>query len=663
MRIIKAEHMGFCYGVKRAVDLAIKAANDYKSSSVYTLGELIHNKQVVERLNRSNIFVCDSIGSASDGVMIVRSHGVGPEVYREADAKGLTVVDATCPDVKKVQMEARMLSDEGRTIIIVGDKDHPEVQSIMKWAGERPIVVSNLCEAQALDGLVNVGIVAQTTFISAEFDKIVDAITGIAKDVVIKKTTCLATSKRQDAAVSVAEKSDVMIVIGGKHSANTCHLAQMCKMRCPDTHHIETVAEFKPEWFEGKSVAGVTAGASTPDWIIEEVITKMEEISLQESLELTLKRVRTGDVVKGVVVSVRTDGVFVDIGYKGEGIISPAELAFPTPDDCTKIVKRGDEIEVFVLSTDSKEGVQLSKIKADQITAWDKAITAFEQGQVVNARCVEVVKGGMITVCFGLRAFIPASQLDIRFVDDLAVFKGNHIHAKVIEADRCNNRLVLSRRVVLQAERDAEIDKFYSELREGEIIDGTVARIADFGVFVKLGPVDGLVPNRELSWIRINHPGELVKTGDPIRVIVQKIDREKSRISLSVKDLQLDPWYEDIKKFNEEDVVDVKVLRVQKAGIIVEVAPHLEGFVPLSELKDEIKRVSTESIYMTGSILTAKIIRIDEQAKRIVLSVKRVIDDAERIDIEKYIGVRDDSVTDNLGSRFAELLATVKTKN
>ncbi|MFA6074432.1 MAG: bifunctional 4-hydroxy-3-methylbut-2-enyl diphosphate reductase/30S ribosomal protein S1 [Negativicutes bacterium] len=662
MKIVKAEHMGFCYGVKRAVDMALKAANDYKTKKICTLGELIHNKQVVERLNLSEVSVCDTVDETQCGVLIIRSHGVGPEVYIDAEKKGLIVVDATCPDVTKVQHEALALAEEGRTVVIVGDGDHPEVQSIMKWAGERPVVVNSVDEAEKINGLTKIGIVAQTTFISKDFDDIVLAISAKAKDVVVKKTTCLATSKRQSSAVGVALQVDIMIVIGGKHSSNTCHLAKICSQSCLNTFHIEEANELKQEWFYKKNTVGITAGASTPDWIIEGVVNRVEEFSMQDSMEMSVKRVRTGDVIKGVVVSVRMDSVFVDIGYKGEGVIIPSELAFPTPDDCRKIVNRGDEIEVLVLATDGKDGISLSKVQADQLTAWDKVTEASERGEILNASCVEAVKGGVIASCLGLRAFIPVSQLDTKFVDDIASYIGNHIHVKVIEVDREKKRVVLSRRVVLQAEKDAEINRFYDELKEGEIIDGTVARIADFGVFVKLGPVDGLVPNRELSWIRVKHAGELVNAGDPIRVIVQKIDKAQGRISLSVKDLQLDPWYEDVKKFNEEEIVNIKVLRVQKAGIIVEVAQHLEGFVPASELDCEIKRSSLESIYKTGSMLIAKIVRIDEQAKRVILSVKRVAEDAERAEIDKFAAKKDTETTDNLGSKFSGLFEKLKLK-
>ncbi|MEI6285181.1 MAG: bifunctional 4-hydroxy-3-methylbut-2-enyl diphosphate reductase/30S ribosomal protein S1 [Bacillota bacterium] len=663
MNIIKAEHMGFCYGVKRAVDMALKAAEDYQTKSVCTFGELIHNKQVVERLAQSKIRVCETVDELQCGVLIIRSHGVGPEVFCDATNRGLIVVDATCPDVTKVQREALALSAEDRTVIIVGDKNHPEVQSIMKWAGERLLVISSIEEAKEIINLDRVGIVAQTTFISSYFDDIVNAITANIRDVVVKKTTCSATSKRQSAAVSLADKVDAMVVIGGKHSANTCHLTEMCRQHCLNTYHIETADEFQKDWLSGINNIGITAGASTPDWLIEGVIKKMEELSMQASMEMSVKRVQTGDVIKGTVVSVRSDGVFVDIGYKGEGMIIPSELAFPTPEDCRKIVARGDEIEVLVLATDGKDGIELSKIQADQLTAWDKVNEALASGAILNANCIEAVKGGMIASCLGLRTFIPVSQLDIKFVDDVAAYVGNHIHVKVIEVDREKKRVILSRRVVLQAEKDAEIDRFYNELKEGEIIDGTVARIADFGVFVKLGPVDGLVPNRELSWIRVKHAGELVSAGDPIRVIVQKIDKVQGRISLSVKDLQLDPWYDDIKQFKEEEIVSIKVLRVQKAGIVVEVAQHLEGFVPASELDSEIKRSTQETIYSTGSTLVAKIIRIDDQSKRIILSVKRVAEDAERADIEKYVQSKAEDATDSLGEKFSGLFSKLKFKD
>ena len=663
MKIERAAHMGFCYGVKRAVDLALKTAQENNDRHVCTLGELIHNKQVVERLAEKQVTVCESLNDAGDSIVVIRSHGVGPEIYRQAEEFGVSVVDATCPDVKKVQREAESLATEGRTIVIVGDSEHPEVQSIMKWAGATPVVINSVVQLDVLRDKSRIGVVAQTTFIGSEFDDIVDAIKKIVSDVVVRKTTCLATNKRQQSAVDLAKRAQVMLVIGGKHSANTRHLAMMCEQYCANTHHIETSAELSAVWFSGVQNVGVTAGASTPDWIIEGVIEKVEEFSMLDSLNQSIRVLKAGELINAVVVAVQMDCAFVDVGFKGEVVLYPADLTWPAPDDCRKVVARGDELTLLVLSTDGPDGVKLSKVKADEIVAWKAIELACEQGAVISANCIEVVKGGLVTTVHGLRGFMPASQTDIRFVDDLAAMVGKHVHVKVIECDRERRKIVLSRRVVLQAEHDIQVNNFYEKLTVGEIIDGTVARVADFGVFVKIGPVDGLVPLRELSWIKVKHPSELLKPGDAVRVIVQKIDRESNRISLSIKDLQIDPWHEDIKAFREEDVIEVGVLRAQKAGIVVELAAHLEGFIPRSELPVEVKNSEIETSYPTGARIRAKIVRIDETVKRIILSQKRMHEDAEQAEVDNYIGSIEHEPVATIGDKFAGLLNKIKLKD
>ena len=275
MEVILADHLGFCYGVKRAIKIARENAAPDGSSC--TLGPIIHNPQMVERLKNEGVGTVDRLEELPHGKIIIRSHGVGPATYEDAETRGLEVIDATCPHVKKAQLSAQELSDAGYHVVIVGEKRHPEVQSIFQWAGGAADVIETEEEAQVLPSFARLGIVSQTTFSGAKFQSIVGVLIEKSRDVRILRTICTATDQRQSAARELAARVDAMIVIGGKNSANTTRLSQICSGICP-THHIETAEELDPAWFKNIEKIGITAGASTPDWIIKEVYIKCQRI-------------------------------------------------------------------------------------------------------------------------------------------------------------------------------------------------------------------------------------------------------------------------------------------------------------------------------------------------------------------------------------------------
>lgn len=274
MEVYLAENCGFCYGVKRAIKLAYDSVNSESKS--YTLGPIIHNPQMVAKLADAGVGKIEALDEIDQGTVIVRSHGVGPHVYEKIEGKGLEIVDATCPHVRKAQKSARSLAGEGRQVVVVGDKNHPEVRSILEWAGAGVVAVDNEEEAEALPSYGKLGIVSQTTFSGVKFKKIVYKLLDKSSDVRILRTICTATDQRQSAAVELAQKVDLMLVVGGKNSANTTKLAQLCSEKCK-TYHIETAAELRDDWFATIKKIGITAGASTPDWIIKEVYEKCQK--------------------------------------------------------------------------------------------------------------------------------------------------------------------------------------------------------------------------------------------------------------------------------------------------------------------------------------------------------------------------------------------------
>lgn len=633
MKILLAEHRGFCYGVERAVKLARDCAG--RPGPAATLGPIIHNPQLVSRLAEQGVVAVDDLDSIPEGTVIIRSHGVGPAVYDQAAARSLTVVDATCPHVKKAQTAARELKDEGYQVVVVGERDHPEVRSIVAWAGEEAAVVETTAEAEAIPEAPRLGVVAQTTFPPARFAEIVAVLETKTADIKVNRTICTATELRQQAAVELAAKVDVMIVVGGKSSANTTRLAQLCEQAGTRVYKIETAQELDKSWFQGVDAAGITAGASTPDWVIEEVYQKMQEFD--QTMEQQLNKVETGGIVKGKVVRVRDDEVFVDIGYKAEGIIPLAELAYPQPAKADEAVKEGDEIDVYVIDADSSEGaIKLSKLRADNALAWDKLEAAMNAKQPVEGKVSEAVKGGLSVAVFGVRGFVPASQADIRFVEDLKAFVGQTFSLLPIEIDRDKKRVVLSRRALLEEERRQREAEAFARLQVGQTVHGTVRRLADFGAFVDVGGIDGLIHISDLSWHRVKTAAEVVSVGDEVDVVVLKLDPATRKISLSLKAVQRDPWFDTVESLTEGAIIPGKVTKTSKFGAFVEVAKGVEGLVHISELDD--RRVATaEEAVTAGQEVMVKVLGVDKKAKRISLSIAQAKHDSERAEYSRFL--------------------------
>lgn len=651
MQIHLAEHRGFCYGVKRAIETVEKCIDS--GGTAHTLGPIIHNPQMVAELAKKGISPANDLGEIAEGTVIIRSHGVGPRIYQDAEAKNLTIVDATCPHVKKAQQAAHELMKEGYPVIVIGEKDHPEVKSIVSWTQEEAVIVESVEDACRLPLYDRLGVVVQTTFSGELFEQILAVIQQKAAAVVVKRTICTATDQRQQAAAALASKVDVMVIIGGKNSANTTRLADVCRQSGCPVYHIETASELRPEWFANIQHVGISAGASTPDWIIEEVVHKMEQFD--QSVAASFQQLEKGSIIKGKVVSVRPDEVFVDIGYKGEGVVSLKELAYPVPEKASDIVAVGQEIDVLVLATDSADDtVQLSKLQADKVIAWSNLEEAEKNHTIVECKVTEVVKGGLAVSVNGIRGFIPASQVALRFVEDLTGYLGQTLAIVPIELDAEKQRVVLSHRKVLQDEQQKKEQAIFAKIKAGDVIPGIVRRLVDFGAFVDIGGVEGLIHISDLSWHRVKSPSEILQVGDKIEVFVLKVDPASKKISLSLKQIQQDPWLSQIKGFTEGQIVPGTVAKTTKFGAFVKLADGVEGLVHLSELAD--RRVATaEEVVHAGQALNVKILSIDRDNKRISLSLIQALEEAERAEYQDYLGTQSSSGTtigDKLGHLF-----------
>ncbi|NLO89723.1 MAG: bifunctional 4-hydroxy-3-methylbut-2-enyl diphosphate reductase/30S ribosomal protein S1 [Clostridia bacterium] len=694
MEIIIADYAGFCFGVKRAIELAEKTIKS-SDKPVYSLGPLIHNPQVVEKFEKLGLKNTAGIEDITEGTLIIRSHGVAPEIFAKAEEKNLKLVDATCPFVRRAQKLVQNLKENGYQVVVVGDKNHPEVIALVGWADNEAIVVKNEEEALKVSQYPKIGVVAQTTQREDNFNRVVSVLRNKAEDLLVYNTICHATRDRQEAARDLARRGDVVVVIGGHNSSNTRKLAEVCAGTGTVTYHIETADELQSLWFKNKRRVGVTAGASTPDWIIEEVVGRMMEFNenLEEKIEeenqkdledqtksegaamepeqtgvevpeagnedeggeekLSLEseekesvvedtnmqveahlaenliNIHRGDIVKGTVVQIKENEVLVDIGGKSEGIIPLHELSLKKVNDPNEVVNVGDEIEVQVLRLENEEGNPvLSKKRADRIRAWEMLEEAYKEGNEVEAKVTEVVKGGLL-VDLGIRGFVPASLVERGYVDDLTQYVGQDLRLKVIELDRSRNKVVLSRKAVLDEEFERLREETWNSLEEGQVRKGVVRRITDFGAFVNLGGVDGLLHVSEISWGRVDHPSDVLKEGQEIEVKVLNVNREEGKMSLGLKQLQPNPWNTAEEKYPVGSIVEGKVLRIAPFGAFVEVEPGIEGLVHISQLAEEHVE-KTEDVVSIGDKIPVKVLSVDSEAQRMSLSLRQALREKER---------------------------------
>jgi len=650
LNLILAEHAGFCFGVKRALNLLEGALNQKKP--IYTLGPLIHNPQVVEYFKKRGVKVVENLSQINkqNAVIVFRTHGVSPEIFSEARERGLSIIDATCPFVKRVQKKARQLLRQGYQVIIVGDPLHPEVQAINSWCENKAKIVNNQADLNNLHFCDKLGVVSQTTTNKDIWAKIVEDLKQKFPEAKTFNTICNATSQRQKAAKELASAVDLMIVIGGYNSSNTRKLAELCENVGTKTYHIEEAKELDPAWLKKAKNVGITAGASTPDWIIKEVISKMKEISekdlmehetpqggenlnkeeavtgqnqdLKEKYEETFVTLKPGEVITGTVVQVNENEVMVNVGYKSDGIIPLHELSaesFASPEE---IVKNGDKIDVYVLKIEDKEGnLILSKKRADIKKAWDEIENIYQNKDEIEAEVTEQVKGGLLANVKGLRGFIPASHVALHYVPDLGEYIGKKLKFKIIEVDKKKNRIILSHKIVMEEEQERKRKETWESIKEGQIIKGKVQRLTDFGAFVDVGGVDGLIHISELSWGRVNHPSEVVKEGDEIEVKVLGVDRERGRISLGLKQILPDPWENIEEKYKIGTIITGKVVKLVNFGAFVEVEPGVEGLVHISQISRE-HIAKPEDVLAVGQEIKAKILDITPEEHKMSLSIR-----------------------------------------
>ena len=680
LEIIIAEHAGFCFGVRSAILTAEEAA---RKEPVFSLGPLIHNQQETARLEKLGIKEKNGL-MKEKGSVLIRTHGVGPDVYTKLKKQGQKIIDTTCPHVRKAQMAAKEAQEQGYQVLILGDENHAEVQGILAWTEKKAVVIASLEELKKLELQDKVALLAQTTEKETRFNELVNYLETKDIDLKILPTICSATRIRQTVAAKLAQEVDLMIVVGGQHSSNTKKLTEICQKYVP-TYQVEKAHDLQFCWFQNKLKVGVTAGASTPDWIIKEVVKQMEEFNennkgenteepmeqnqketeemhSEKNEELTLNAVnldeqiniqtfQPGDLVKGTIVQVSSEEALIDIGGKSEGILPVTEFTNYKV-DLSEELQVGEEIIVEIIKKDKEGNIILSRKKAYFNEVMDKLEQAQKTGEIIEAPVIEIVKGGLL-VDVGVRGFVPASQVERFFVKDFKEYLQKTLRLKVLELDKEKRKVVLSQRVILEEEYVKQKAALLNELAEGQIRKGVVKRLTNFGAFVDLGGLDGLLHVSELGWGRVNHPSDVVQEGDEIEVYVLNVDPEKEKVSLSLKKLLSDPWQEAVKKYKIDSIVTGKVVRIVSFGAFVELEPGLDGLVHISKIsKQRIEKVS--DVLEVGQEIKVKIIEIDLDKKRISLSIKDVATDQEETEYTSYLNQQDSPGTVTIGDLIKE---------
>ena len=638
MKLELARSAGFCYGVRRAVELAEQAAA--QGTPCVMLGSIIHNQAVIGRLAEQGLRSVKTPEEVPDGAsVIIRSHGESRAVYKTLESRGTQILDATCPNVTRIHEIVRQAEEQGRRPVIVGTPDHPEVTAIAGWCRE-PVVVSGaealekwLLEAPDRRNLP-ITLVSQTTSTRKIWDDCVKKAKKECTNAEFFDTICGATSKRQEEARQLAEKCSMMVVIGDSQSSNTKRLAELCREVCPRVQLIESAEELDLTGLPQADMVGITAGASTPAWIIKEVYDKMsEEImeieqSFAEMLEESIKPINNGDKVTGIVDSITPTEIQVDLGFKYPGYIPLAELSDdPTvkPED---LVKVGDEIEAYVMQVSDRDcQVKLSKKRLDMVKGWEEIEAASENETVVEGFVTEDNKGGVVVSVKGIRVFVPASQTGLPRETPMAELLKHKVRLVITEVNRARRRVVGSISKVQRAERAAAAEKVWAEIEDGKRYTGTVKSLTSYGAFVDIGGVDGMVHISELSWSRIKHPSEVVKVGDTVEVYVISADKEKKKISLGMKDHSQDPWTVFTSTYQVGDTANVRIVKLMTFGAFAEVVPGVDGLIHISQIADH-RIEKPGDVLAEGDKVDVKITDVDRENKKISLSIRALLEPA-----------------------------------
>lgn len=634
MNIIKAKTAGFCFGVDRGVKMTYDLLE--KGHKVATLGPLIHNDQLVADLEAKGVITAANVDDVPDDYeVVIRCHGVPETIYDKINTRRLVCHDATCPFVSKIHKIAREASEKGAVLLVAGDKNHPEVQGIIGHTRGESYVFGSLDELKAWQGPEKpekpVYAVAQTTFQVTKWLECSAFLKKSYTNALIFDTICNATWARQQEAEDLSQKCDLMVVIGGHHSSNTQKLVQVAA-RHTKAVSVETAADLDPEWFKGMQTVGVTAGASTPSPIIEEVLNSMSEeirddMSFEEMIEASMKPIFGGKVVKGVVTSISQNEIQVDIGTKHTGFVKLSELSDDPSAKAEDLVHVGDELDLVVEKVNDQEGIAyLSKKKLESRKGLEEIGKAFEEGTVLEGTVTESNKGGVVVLVKGVKVFVPRSQATMRRDEDYTKLVKQNV--KLVITEFSGRKIVGSINKVTAEANKAKAEEFWANVEIGKTYHGVVKSLTSYGAFVDIGGVDGLCHISELSWNRIKNPSEVVSVGDEIDVYVKDLDRDNKKVSLGYKKAEDNPWEKLKNEYPIGSVFTAPVVSITKFGAFVRILPGVDGLVHISEISnDRVEKVS--DVLSVGDEVTVKLQDVDFDKKRISLSMKAAQENAE----------------------------------
>lgn len=673
MRVILAKTAGFCFGVDRAVNMAYELANS--GARAATLGQLIHNSLVTDDLAAKGVRIISSPAEAQRGeTVIIRAHGVAAEVYEELKGTGAEICDATCPFVKKIHRIVAENSGEDTEVFIAGDPNHPEVIGIKGHCkGEVNIFNS---EAELDEIIKNDGknydkriiAVSQTTFSQKVWKICKEKIKKYYTNAKIFDTICFATRERQDEAALISKQSDMMIIIGDRHSSNTAKLKAVCSENC-DTYLVERAAELNTINFSHCATVGVTAGASTPSAIIKEVLFAMSEIvnettniqveevpsevaaaedmDFSAALEESLNNMSTDQRVKGVVMGITPTEIQVDIGRKHAGFVPMDEYSADPNADASKELKVGDTLDLIIMKTNDAEGtVMLSKKRFDAQKAWTDIIAAEEDGRVLEGTVAEVIKGGILVVSGGVRIFIPASLATERKDEPLEDLLKKTVKFRIIEVNKQRRRAVGSIRAVLKDMRKEAAEAFWAQAEVGQKYHGVVKSMTNYGAFVDIGGVDGMVHISEMSWKRIKNPAEVFSIGQEVDVYIKALDAENKKISLGYRRDEDNPWEILRKNYPEGSVIEAEIVGLTTFGAFARIIPGIDGLIHISQIAD--RHISKpQDVLTVGDKVTCKITAIDFDKKRVSLSIRALIEPAAEEAAEEEAAPAEEAVEES----------------
>lgn len=633
-KVTLANKAGFCFGVKRAVEETIRLREKY-NKDIYTLGPLIHNNDVVKSLEKKGIHSItleEAYNLKKNDVVVIRSHGVGKNVFDHLRKNNVIIENGTCPYVRNIQQKVEEYYNKGYNIIIVGDDKHPEVIGINGWCNDTAIISK---DGENIDAIKSkVCVVSQTTEKQSNWEKVLNRIISLAKEIVAFNTICNATEERQESANKLSKEVDLMIVLGGYNSSNTTKLYEICKKNCENTYHVEKVDLSLLNMIGNENInkIGITAGASTPEYVIEEAISKMkkqndisqEDMDLYDKYFKDTSNISVGSILEGEVFKVNEKEAYLTIGTKTEAILTADEYSRDNETPLNQQIKVGDVIKAKVINRKNSDGlVVLSRTEVLRAEQQQVLKAAFDNGEIINVQVKQEVKGGLVALFEGERVFIPASHIELSRVSDLSKYIGQNFDIKLIEYSRERNRvkIVGSRRELLEKENEVKKATTWASLEKGMVVEGEVKRLTAFGAFVEINGIDGLLHSSEMSWNKVNNPSKLFKVGQIIKVGVLEVDRENNKLALSVKMLSESPWNNINEKYPTGNVVAGKVVRFAPFGAFVELEEGIDGLVHISQISNE-RVEKIEDVLKIGEIVKAVITQVDAEGKKIGLSIK-----------------------------------------